>query len=61
MAIHFPDKKGMSFNIRTRIPTSHRRFSVFKQSVNRLKVFVKESVLENIGVSAAKKWGDRET
>lgn len=58
--MHFPDKKGTSFNIRARIPTSHKRFSIFRQVVSRRRVFVKKSVLENSGESAAKKRGNGE-
>lgn len=58
--MHFPDKKGMSFNIRAVIPASHKRFSMFRQVVSRLRFFVKESELENSGESAAKKKGDWE-
>lgn len=58
--MHFPDKKETSFNIRARIPTSHKRFSIFRQVVSRRRFFVKKSVLENSGESAAKKRGDGE-
>lgn len=55
VAMCFPDKKGMSFSVRARIQTGHKRFFVLKHTVSRLRVFVKESVLENSGESAANK------
>lgn len=55
VTIQFPDKKEMSFNIITRMLTGHKRFLILKQAVSRLWDFVKESVLEKNGESAARK------
>lgn len=55
VAMCFPDKKGMSFSVRARMQTGHKRFFILKHTVSRLRVFVKESVLENSGESAANK------
>lgn len=42
----------MSFSIRTRIPTSHKRSSIFGKDTSIPEAFLKKSVLENSGECA---------